>query len=107
MQPNDLMVGWTTTETRADAESLARGLVEAGLAACAQVSGPISSFYRWEKKIETAQEFRIAVKFAAIRADEVSTWLSAHHPYDTPQWVAVRADDALKNYLKWVVDHPT
>jgi periplasmic divalent cation tolerance protein len=107
MQPSDLMVGWTTSETQADAERLARGLVEAGLAACAQVSGPITSFYRWNKKLETAAEFRVAVKFAAANSGKVADWLIAHHPYEVPQWVAVRADAATKNYLMWVVDDPT
>jgi periplasmic divalent cation tolerance protein len=107
MQANEMMIGWTTTASRAAAERLARGLVDAGLAACAQVSGPVTSYYRWRKKLEKAREFRVTVKFAAARARKVSAWLTAHHPYDTPQWVAVRADAAMKNYLKWVLDDPS
>jgi periplasmic divalent cation tolerance protein len=107
MQANDMMIGWTTTATRADAERLARGVVEAGLAACAQVSGPVTSFYRWENKLEQAEEFRIAVKFAAARSGALEEWLSDHHPYDTPQWVAVRADAAAEKYLKWVIENPS
>lgn len=104
MNPADLMIGWTTTDRRDVAERLARGLVEAGLAACVQVSGPIVSTYRWEGRLETAEEFRLAVKFAASRADDVAQWLAANHPYDTPQWVAVRAAAVGEKYLKWVLD---
>jgi len=107
MKPNEMMIGWTTTGTRADANRLARGLVRSRLAACAQVTGPVTSVYRWRKKLETAREFRLAVKFATSRSKEVSKWLTVHHPYENPQWVAVRVDGALKNYLKWVVDDPS
>ncbi len=107
VQPGDMMIGWTTTASRADAERLARGLVEAGLGACAQVSGPISSVYRWEGKVEEAEEFRLTVKFAAGRADEIAAWIAHHHGYDTPQWVTVRADAVMEKYLKWVLDDPT
>lgn len=37
----------TTTDTEAAAAELARGIIEARLAACAQIIGPIRSFYHW------------------------------------------------------------
>ncbi len=52
----------TTTERREDAERIARALVEQRLAACAQVSGPITSTYRWQGEIETAQEWQCRAK---------------------------------------------
>lgn len=104
MPANEIMIGWTTTATREDAERLARGLVAAGLAACAQVSGPITSFYHWQDKLEQAQEFRVTVKFLAAREKAVAAWLEAHHPYDTPAWIAVQIDAAMEKYLKWVGD---
>lgn len=101
------MVGWTTTATRADADRVARGLVEAGLAACTQVSGPITSVYRWAGQVEAAEEFRVTVKFASTQAGAVAAWLGANHPYDTPQWVALRSDTTTEKYLKWVTNDPT
>ena len=46
----------TTTETKADAQAIARALVEKRLAACVQIIGPITSTYRWRGEIETAEE---------------------------------------------------
>jgi periplasmic divalent cation tolerance protein len=43
----------TTTETKADAERIALALVEARLAACVQIVGPIESIYRWKGRIES------------------------------------------------------
>jgi periplasmic divalent cation tolerance protein len=97
------MIGWTTTASREEAEGLGRGLVEAGLVACAQVDGPITSIYRWEGAVETASEFRLTLKFVGSRQAEVGSWLLAHHSYQTPQWVCVSVDVASKNYLNWVM----
>ncbi len=98
-----VMVGWTTTEHRAQAESLGRGLVEHGLVACAQISGPITSIYRWEGAVQAAEEYRLILKFAAPREAEIEAWVHAHHPYAIPQWVCVAADGVSKNYLNWVM----
>ena len=49
-----MLLAWTTVATPEDAARLARGAVEAGLAACVQVEGPVVSHYRWEGRLETA-----------------------------------------------------
>ena len=98
------MIGWTTAASRTEAGRIAGALVEAGLAACAQVSGPISSVYRWDGRVETAEEFRVMVKFAAFRAGAIGDWLNEHHGYDTPQWICCPAGGGTEKYLKWVVD---
>jgi len=99
---HDILIGWTTTQSREDALQLARGMTENRLAACVQVDGPISSVYRWEGKVETSEEWRIAVKFSKDRAKELKGWLIENHPYDEPQWLAVAADEASSSYAAWV-----
>jgi periplasmic divalent cation tolerance protein len=96
-----LLVGWTTVATHDDANRLARGLVEARLAACVQVDGPIFSHYIWENRSETTEEFRLAVKFIPARAGAVEAWLFANHPYETPEWIVVRAEYVAEKYLSW------
>ncbi|RME72031.1 MAG: divalent-cation tolerance protein CutA [Verrucomicrobia bacterium] len=96
-----MMIGWTTCETREDALRLARGLVEAKLAACAQISGPLTSVYRWDGRIEAAEEYRLTVKFPARAEPSIRAWLETHHPYEVPQWVAVTATAVSEKYLNW------
>ena len=106
-EANQVMVGWTTTASRDEAETLAHGLVEAGLVACAQVDGPVTSIYRWKGAMEAAQEYRLTLKFAAGREGAVEAWIQGHHSYETPEWIYVVADGAAKNYLNWVVQAST
>jgi len=96
-----LLIGWTTVTNRDDATRLAHGLVEARLVACVQIDGPITSHYLWENRAETIEEFRLMVKFIPARAHAVETWLIAHHPYTTPEWIVVRAEHVAEKYLSW------
>lgn len=96
-----MLIGWTTVETREQAEAIAAGLVEERLAACVQVEGPIRSHYRWEGKMEVTEEYRLAIKFIPLRHLELEAWLFSRHPYDTPQWLVVRAEHVAEKYLSW------
>ncbi len=96
-----LKIAWTTVATAREAEVLSRRLVEAGLAVCCHVEGPISSVYRWQGKIETSQEFRLMVKFLSDKQSEVKALALSQHPYDTPEWIVVDAVEVGEKYLSW------
>jgi len=97
-------IGWTTTKDRESAENLARGSIEAKLAACAQVEGPIRSFYRWEGNPESAEEYRITFKFIPERAQELEAWLRQNHPYEIPEWLTIQTQTVLAEYWQWARD---
>ncbi|WP_228977595.1 divalent-cation tolerance protein CutA [Streptomyces sp. DH12] len=92
----------TTTDSAAKAEELARSAVEARVAACAQVSGPVTSVYRWEGAVETAQEWQVLFKTAATRYDALETHLRARHDYATPEIIATPVVRGGADYLAWV-----
>jgi periplasmic divalent cation tolerance protein len=102
-----MFVAWTTTALRTDAERLARGAVEARLAACAQVDGPITSFYHWEGKLEQAEEFRVWFKYLPGNGSALSGWVHNHHPFATPQWIEVSAENVGEKYLSWAMANST
>lgn len=97
-----IQIGWTTINGQENAEILARGSVENHLAACAQVEGPIRSFYLWEGELESVQEYRVTFKFDSETAVKLENWLKENHPYEIPQWVTVNVQDASVEYRQWV-----
>jgi len=97
-----VMIGWTTVDSRHAAERLAMQILDARLAACIQITDEITSYYRYEGKDEKSQEWCLAIKFPESRAEALETCILQHHPYDTPQWVALTADRAHLDYAKWV-----
>ena len=102
-----MFVAWTTVESRSEAEILAEGAVVQRLAACAQVEGPVTSFYHWEGKVVRGNEFRVWFKYVPANASALSAWVHYYHPYTTPQWVEVAAENVSEKYLSWVLANST
>jgi periplasmic divalent cation tolerance protein len=85
-----------------EAGHIATSLVEAGLAACVQVVGPVTSRYRWEGKVDTATEWLCLVKTRTALVDDVVAAVRAAHSYDLPEVVATPITGGSREYLDWV-----
>ena len=92
----------TTTDSRAEAVELARAAVEARLAACAQVSGPIASTYWWEDSVERAEEWLLTLKLPARGYHALADFLTSRHSYDEPEIVALPIVAGSEPYLSWI-----
>jgi periplasmic divalent cation tolerance protein len=92
----------TTTDSRAEAVELAQAAVEARLAACAQVAGPIASTYWWEEAIERAEEWLIMLKLPADRFDALAEFLTERHSYDEPEIIATPIVAGTAGFLDWL-----
>jgi periplasmic divalent cation tolerance protein len=92
----------TTTDSRAEAMDLARAAVEARLAACAQVTGPLASTYWWDEAVERAEEWLVMLKLPADRFEELAAFLAERHSYDEPEIVATPIVAGSAAYLNWV-----
>lgn len=76
--------------------------MEARLAACAQISAPVTSVYRWRNAIETTEEWQVLFKTVAGRYDELEEHLRAAHDYETPEIIATPVVRGSDRYLAWV-----
>ncbi|WP_242909569.1 divalent-cation tolerance protein CutA [Actinomadura terrae] len=91
-----------TAGSRDEAEKVVQAAVNERLAACAQISGPITSTYWWQGKLEKDEEFFIAMKTTDERLDALIASVKANHSYDTPEIVAVPIVGGLGEYLTWI-----
>jgi periplasmic divalent cation tolerance protein len=94
----------TTTGKRQDAEQIASELVSRKFAACVQVSGPVVSTFRWQGKVETAEEWTCTIKTTAAQLANIQKLFSQIHPYEVPELIATPIVDGNAAYLKWVDD---
>jgi periplasmic divalent cation tolerance protein len=101
-QMTDFVQVTTTTGSRADAEKIAAELVARRLAGCVQIAGPVTSTYRWQGKIETAEEWMCVVKTSRVHLPVIQTVLKEIHPYDVPEIIATPVVDGSEAYLKWL-----
>lgn len=92
----------TTTGDRATAERIAIELVDRHLAACVQISGPITSTYHWQGKIESTEEWLCTIKALAANYNAIERLIKELHPYDVPEILAVPITAASPEYLDWL-----
>jgi periplasmic divalent cation tolerance protein len=92
----------TTTPTKEVAQTVARALLDAKLAACVQVFGPIESSYWWEGKIETAVEWQCLAKTRLNLFTQVEAAIRSVHPYAVPEILATRVETGNAAYLDWL-----
>ena len=92
----------TTTGDHNTAERIATELVDRGLAACVQISGPVTSTYRWQGAVECDEEALLLVKTRAERLPELADWLRREHPYDTPECIAIEPREVEARYAAWL-----
>lgn len=93
----------TTTDTREEADRLARGAVEARVAACAQVVGPVTSVFWWEGTVDTAEEWQVVFKTTASTYGSLEHYLQQSHSYDVPEILCLPVTAGSRPYLDWLV----
>ena len=88
----------------AEAERIARTLVDERLAACVNVLGSVSSIYRWQGQVESASEVALIAKSRRDLFDLLAARVRALHSYQAPAIVAwpIVAGDAA--YLGWIAE---
>lgn len=86
----------------ASAQVLAAQLIERRLAACVNVLSPCQSVYRWQGKVEQAEEIPLAIKTTRPRYAEVESAISELHPYEVPEIIAIPVTSGLAAYLHWI-----
>jgi periplasmic divalent cation tolerance protein len=106
MQQKAIVVLCTAPDA-AVAERLARGVVEARLAACANIVPGIRSIYRWQGQVQDEAELLLLIKTRAERFSELEAWLKQHHPYEVPEVLSLPAGAVSSPYLAWLENETT
>lgn len=87
-----------------EAERIGRTVVEERLAACINILAPCRSIYRWQGRIEAAEEVAAIFKTHGWKADELVERIAALHSYDTPCVAVWPIEKLLRRYADWVED---
>ena len=100
----DALLVFTNMPDAVSARALATNLIERRLAACVNILAPCHSVYRWQGKIEGAEEVPLLIKTSAERYAALEQEIRAQHPYELPEIVAVPVSRGLPAYLSWVAE---
>ncbi len=84
------------------ARRIARAVVEANLAACANLLPGIESHYRWQGRLEKSSEVLLLIKTSKPRLPALESRIAELHPYDTPEIIALPLHAGSARYLAWL-----
>ncbi|MCH8023043.1 MAG: divalent-cation tolerance protein CutA [Thaumarchaeota archaeon] len=85
-----------------EGKKLARYCVERRLAACANIISNGDSIYWWKGEIEEANEDIVLFKTKTSMVKDLIASVKEIHSYETPEIIALRIDDADKDYVAWI-----
>jgi len=104
MTASPIVLVLTTAPDDDRAESWARTLVEERLAACVNVHGAMTSFYRWKGVVERDTERQVVIKTTRDRVAALKVRVLQLHSYELPEFVVVAVEDGSDDYVRWVAD---
>ena len=98
----DAIVILVTVGSEAEAEMIAKAVVEEQLAACVNILSSMRSVYRWEGKVTDDREWLLLIKTRAERFAAVETRVKALHSYQVPEVIALPIMAGTEEYLRWL-----
>jgi periplasmic divalent cation tolerance protein len=97
-----MIVVFSTFPDEATARSICAALVEEGFVACANILPPITSIYRWQGELKQEGETLAILKLPAHGFPALEEKLTALHPYEVPEIVAIPVAAVNEKYSAWV-----
>ncbi len=98
----DKQIVLTTAGSQDEAHKIARTLVDRRLAACVNIIPQIQSIYRWQNKVEDAQEWLLLIKTTNQAFERVRDTIRELHSYELPECISISIEDGSAVYLDWI-----
>lgn len=96
-----LTLVYITAGSEEEAKKIGKLVVQEKLAACVNYF-PIKSIYKWEGKLEDADEYVMLVKTTDKMYEKLKKRVEKEHSYETVCIMSIPVSDCTKDYLDWV-----
>jgi len=84
------------------AKTVAGKLVEKKIAACVQITAPVTSIYEWEGKINEDEEVLLFIKTSPSFESKAIQFIKESHPYEVPEIITLPVIGGFEKYIEWV-----
>ncbi len=98
------IVIFITVSHKKQAKAIASELLKKKLVACVNIVEKIESIFRWQNKIEHANETLMIIKSKKEKLAKIIKVVKSRHTYEVPEIIAVPIIGGFKPYLNWIND---
>ena len=99
---SNYLVLLVTAGSSEEANKVAGELLNQRKVACVNIVPGVNSLFRWQGKIDSAQENLLVIKTEASLLNEVVDLIKQIHSYDVPEIIALPIVGGNKDYLQWI-----
>ena len=100
--PTQILVVLVAVSNQKEAVRIGEGMVNARLAACANIITGIQSIYHWKGRVVKAKEVLLILKTTRPRYPSLERAIKSMHTYETPEIIALPVKDGFEQYIGWV-----
>jgi len=102
LAPGDVVIVMVTVPNQDVAATLAKTLVEKKLVACVNILPGVRSIYAWQGKMCDDNELLCLLKTRRALFPAVRDLVTALHPYEVPEIIALPLVEGNAPYLGWL-----
>ena len=102
MKETSQVVVLITTATEEEAHRIAEILLNQRKVACVNIVPRVDSLFRWQGKLDSAQESLLIIKTRASLLPEIIEMVKKAHSYELPEIIALPIVGGNEDYLKWI-----
>jgi len=96
------IVIFITAANKKEADKIAEELVKSKLAACVNIVGNINSVFRWQGKLNKAEEVLLIIKSKKSKFNKIAGFVKSMHSYQVPEIISLPVISGNKDYLEWL-----
>jgi periplasmic divalent cation tolerance protein len=100
--PAQILVVLVAVDNQKEAVRIGERMVNARLAACANIITGVQSIYHWKGKVVKAKEVLLILKSTRPRYPALERAIKTMHTYETPEIIALPVKDGFEQYIGWV-----
>jgi periplasmic divalent cation tolerance protein len=101
MSETEFVFVYSTFPDDAAARRMAEALITQRLAACVNITAPMTSVYEWQGKLEIGPEVAVFIKTRCALVEDVIAAARPLHPYTVPCFLVLPIVSGNADYLDW------
>lgn len=102
MEKTSYVAVLVTVSGKDEAQKIGRVLLEKRIAACVNTVPGIESKFRWQGKVDTAEEVLLIIKARASAVTAIVKLVKENHGYTVPEIIALPIIGGNPDYLEWI-----